>query len=182
MKNHAIMMSTAAWSDCREGAIGPWSNGPLVRGGAGLCGPQRMPASQSRGGKCIRREIARSEGSGPQPPMQRVPREQSECLYCNQEHVWQPLLKTAKLKYRKPHSMRHSFAAWTIEGNEEKASPRRPSWRCATGPPNNGIVSIPRGDRHRSFRDCHGERRSRGDDYGLRGYRRRGAARSGLHL
>ena len=26
------------------------------------------------------------------------------------EHVWQPLLKTAKLKYRKPHSMRHTFA------------------------------------------------------------------------
>ena len=36
------------------------------------------------------------------------------------EHVWQPLLKTAKLKYRKPHSMRHSFATWALEGNEEK--------------------------------------------------------------
>ena len=36
------------------------------------------------------------------------------------EHVWQPLLKSAKLKYRKPHSMRHSFATWALEGNEEK--------------------------------------------------------------
>ena len=36
------------------------------------------------------------------------------------EHVWQPLLKAAKLKYRKPHSMRHTFATWALEGNEEK--------------------------------------------------------------
>ena len=36
------------------------------------------------------------------------------------EHVWQPLLKAAKLKYRKPHSMRHTFATWAFEGNEEK--------------------------------------------------------------
>jgi integrase len=36
------------------------------------------------------------------------------------EHVWQPLLKAAKLKYRKPRSMRHSFATWAFEGNGEK--------------------------------------------------------------
>ncbi len=36
------------------------------------------------------------------------------------EHVWQPLLKAAKLKYRKPHSMRHTFATWALEGNDEK--------------------------------------------------------------
>jgi integrase len=36
------------------------------------------------------------------------------------EHVWQPLLKAATLKYRKPHSMRHTFATWALEGNEER--------------------------------------------------------------
>jgi integrase len=29
--------------------------------------------------------------------------------------VWQPLLKATKLPYRKPHSMRHSYATWMLE-------------------------------------------------------------------
>lgn len=31
------------------------------------------------------------------------------------EHVWQPLLAAAKLPYRKPHAMRHSYATWMLE-------------------------------------------------------------------
>ena len=31
------------------------------------------------------------------------------------EHVWQPLLKVARLPYRKPHAMRHSYATWMLE-------------------------------------------------------------------
>jgi integrase len=31
------------------------------------------------------------------------------------EHVWQPLLAAAKLPYRKPHAMRHSYATWLLE-------------------------------------------------------------------
>jgi len=31
------------------------------------------------------------------------------------ELVWQPLLKAAKLAYRKPHAMRHSYATWMLE-------------------------------------------------------------------
>ncbi len=31
------------------------------------------------------------------------------------EHVWQPLVKLAKLPYRKPHAMRHSYATWMLE-------------------------------------------------------------------
>jgi len=33
------------------------------------------------------------------------------------EHVWQPLLLKAGLRYRKAHSMRHTFATWALEGN-----------------------------------------------------------------
>lgn len=29
--------------------------------------------------------------------------------------VWKPLLKAAKLDYRKPHAMRHSYATWLLE-------------------------------------------------------------------
>ena len=36
------------------------------------------------------------------------------------EHVWRPLLLNAGLWYRKPHSMRHTFATWLLEGNERK--------------------------------------------------------------
>ena len=32
----------------------------------------------------------------------------------------QPFLAKAGLRYRKPHSMRHTFATWALEGNEEK--------------------------------------------------------------
>lgn len=42
------------------------------------------------------------------------------------EHVWQPLLLKAGLRYRKPHSMRHTFATWALEGNEEKGVPPVP--------------------------------------------------------
>ena len=31
------------------------------------------------------------------------------------ELVWRPLLKAAKLAYRKPHAMRHSYATWMLE-------------------------------------------------------------------
>ena len=37
------------------------------------------------------------------------------------EHCWQPLLSKAGLRYRKPHSMRHTFATWALEGSEAKA-------------------------------------------------------------
>ena len=36
------------------------------------------------------------------------------------EHVWSPLLAKAGLRYRKPHSMRHTFATWALEGNPGK--------------------------------------------------------------
>jgi integrase len=36
------------------------------------------------------------------------------------EHTWGPLLAKAGLRYRKPHSMRHTFATWALEGNAEK--------------------------------------------------------------
>ena len=36
------------------------------------------------------------------------------------EHVWSPLLAKAGLRYRKPHSMRHTFATWALEGNPAK--------------------------------------------------------------
>ena len=39
------------------------------------------------------------------------------------EHVWQPLLRKAGLRYRKAHSMRHTFATWALEGNEDKGIP-----------------------------------------------------------
>ena len=29
--------------------------------------------------------------------------------------MWRPLLTAAKLPYRKPHSMRHSYATWMLE-------------------------------------------------------------------
>jgi len=31
------------------------------------------------------------------------------------ELMWRPLLTAAKLSYRKPHSMRHSYATWMLE-------------------------------------------------------------------
>ena len=42
------------------------------------------------------------------------------------QHVWQPLLKSAGLPYRKIHAMRHTFATWALEGNEEKGIPPTP--------------------------------------------------------
>jgi len=42
------------------------------------------------------------------------------------EHVWRPLLLKAGLRYRKAHSMRHSFASWALEGNEDKGIPAAP--------------------------------------------------------
>lgn len=42
------------------------------------------------------------------------------------EHVWQPLLLKAGLPYRKIHAMRHTFATWALEGNEEKGIPPAP--------------------------------------------------------
>jgi integrase len=42
------------------------------------------------------------------------------------EHVWRPLLVKAKLRYRKFHSTRHTFATWALEGNEEKGIPPAP--------------------------------------------------------
>jgi integrase len=48
------------------------------------------------------------------------------------EHVWQPLQK-AGLRYWKPHSMRHTFATWALEGNEEKGLPPPPSSPSGTG-------------------------------------------------
>jgi integrase len=41
-------------------------------------------------------------------------------------HAWQPLLLKAGLRYRKAHSMRHTFATWALEGNEEKGIPPAP--------------------------------------------------------
>ena len=41
-------------------------------------------------------------------------------------HVWRPLLRKAGLRYRKPHSTRHTFATWALEGNEEKGIPPTP--------------------------------------------------------
>jgi integrase len=41
-------------------------------------------------------------------------------------HVWQPLLQKAGLRYRKPHSMRHTFATWALEGCEDKGIPPVP--------------------------------------------------------
>jgi integrase len=49
------------------------------------------------------------------------------------EHVWQPLLLKAGLRYRKAHSMRHTFAAWALEGRKRRASSQRRSSRCGTG-------------------------------------------------
>jgi integrase len=37
--------------------------------------------------------------------------------------VWQPLLLKAGLRCRKPHSMRHTFATWALEGNEKGIPP-----------------------------------------------------------
>lgn len=42
------------------------------------------------------------------------------------EHVWQPLLAKAGLRYRKPHSMRHTFATWALEGSERRGIPPAP--------------------------------------------------------
>jgi len=42
------------------------------------------------------------------------------------EHVWRPLLGKARLRYRKFHSTRHTFATWALEGNEEKGIPPAP--------------------------------------------------------
>jgi hypothetical protein len=42
------------------------------------------------------------------------------------EHVWTPLLAKAGLRYRKAHSMRHTFATWALEGSEAKGIPPAP--------------------------------------------------------
>jgi integrase len=31
------------------------------------------------------------------------------------ENIWQPLLAQAKLPYRKPHALRHTYATWLLE-------------------------------------------------------------------
>lgn len=39
------------------------------------------------------------------------------------QHVWQTLLKAAKLPYRKPHALRHTFATWALEGDPARGIP-----------------------------------------------------------
>ena len=59
------------------------------------------------------------------------------------EHVWQALLKTAKLKYRKPYSMRHSFATWAVEGSEEKRiAPASLVFHAGRGLPHRPLLSL----------------------------------------
>lgn len=42
------------------------------------------------------------------------------------EHVWQLLLLKAGLRYRRAHSMRHTFATWALEGKEDEGIPPTP--------------------------------------------------------